>query len=191
MSTSKSPTSTHPRRKPVRISEEESQRALDVLVDAMTEDFVSPAKAIAPSAVQLIVRSGITDRNGRASYILDLLVRSGAIERIDGSHSYLVLRKSVAVGRTPVMPAADQTAYEETIRRLNAQLDTERAAHETELGKVKLDLMQAQDRLVKANQFVNQLEAVNAEQAEQLAKLDTHVTPSSDVRIIMDRVLGS
>lgn len=189
MSTSKSPAPT--RRKSTSVSAQETQAALDVLVGAMTEDFVSPAKAIAPSAVQLIVRSGITDRPSRASYILELLVQAQAIERIDGSRSYLVLRKSVAVGRTPVMPAADQAAYEETIRRLNAQLDAERAAHETEIGKVKLDLMQAQDRLVKANQFVNQLEAVNAEQAEQLAKLETPVTPSSDVRTIMDRVLGS
>lgn len=172
------------------ITETETQGALDVLVGAMTEDFMSPSKAVAPSAVALLVSRGVTERNGRASYILLRLVEAGAIEPIGGSRSYRIKRKTVAVGRVPIMPAATQEAYEETIRRLGHQVSELTDQLQSKNSKHRLEIDDLKNLLVAANSFITKLEADAELMQRQLTKLDDPVEPSKDVRTIMERVLN-
>lgn len=178
------------RRSATPISEQETQRALDELVSAMTEDHLSPSKAIAPSAVRLLVNRGVVERSNRASYVLEQLVQAGAIVRLHGSHSYRVVRKTVAVGRVPLLPASNQEAYEETIRRLSAKLQAERDQHAQQLADVRLQLNSVQAELVTANQLVATLQAENQQLTGELSKLDVPVSPSVDVQQIMSEVLS-
>ena len=183
------------------LTEAETQGALDELVTAMSEDFISPRKAIAPSAVQLLMKRGIVNREGRASYILYRLVEAGAIEAVPNSHSYKVLRNKVAVGRMPILPAATQESYEATIRRLDElltekaeELEQAKSAYADELARMKsehqLELMEVKNALVRSDAYARQAEADLADLRGQLKKLDEPIKPASDVQAIMNSVLS-
>lgn len=108
-----------------RITSEETQKALDFLVEAMGDDRVTPMAAICPSATGLLVEM-LSITSSRASYTLDLLVKAGAITRIDKSHKVLVNRATVRLDTPPALSDSDKDRYEEAIRRLSTLLEEER-----------------------------------------------------------------
>lgn len=129
----------NPRRK---IEVEETQAALGLLVDSMGEDRISPMAAINGSATGLLATMlGIAD--GRAAYILSLLVESGAVARIEKSHKVLVTRATVRLEAPPALSDSDKERYEATIRRLAALLQAEEgkvAQLTTEVGDLRAQL---------------------------------------------------
>ncbi len=102
-------------RGPRPLTQKETQGALDALVQHADQDGLSPAYANGASA-NWVVREALGVDLHRASYVLDQLTKSGAIERIPSSRRVRVLRVQVS----PAAPrASSQSALEKYTLALN------------------------------------------------------------------------
>ncbi len=185
------------RKSPTPITLDETQAALDVLNANMSEDFVSPVKAIAPSAAQLLLNNGIAKTSSRVSHLLKRLVEAGCIEPIKGSRSYRVLRSTVLVGREPVMARGLQESFEKTIRLLDAQnqqlteqLSDIKHVHTAAMAQQQLKINELTEHLRVAKHTIRNLEAERTTLQNELTKVGEPVNPSGDVRQIMERMLN-
>lgn len=152
------------RRTRVAVTGKETQEALNALIVFADADKVSPSPGAASSA-NAVLQQLLEVTDNRAGYLLDILAKAGAIERIEHSHKVRILRSTVvcATPTNPSLSMADYTKMRTALIALDKESEEQR------------------DR-------IKQLEGQVAELLDQLSQVaESHVAIDADVLSILQR----